>query len=215
MEVKPNNDDLNEGNTYDIFVSKRFLTNFVSSPKTLIMNLNTNLTPQGVPSFRDRLGEIIRHWIQNRVTDQGVLLTVQVWFKLNSTIPLSKKSMEFKWITTCRDSWTTQRRLSEGPLMLLERSSRNSPTRPRTGSSEAASTMGWPLRPDSRMPWQDLTRCSLHNPELRVLTNLRLSLSPLVSRWLKWIPSVTTNLRISNKLTKVLNFWIKKQRNLN
>ena len=26
MEIKPNNDDLNEENKYDIFVSKRFMT---------------------------------------------------------------------------------------------------------------------------------------------------------------------------------------------
>ena len=59
--------------------------------------LNQNPTQQEALSFLDRLVEIIRHWIQNRqVTDLGAQLTVQVWFKLNSTIPLSKKSMEFK-----------------------------------------------------------------------------------------------------------------------
>jgi len=97
MEIKPNNDDLNEENKYDIFVSKGFIYLFLSSPKILIMMLNLNPTLLEVPSFLDRLVEIIRHWIQIlQVKDQGAQLTVQVWFKLNSTIPLSKKSMEFK-----------------------------------------------------------------------------------------------------------------------
>ena len=97
MEIKPNNDDLNEENKYDIFVSKGFIYLFLSSPKILIMMLNLNQTLLEVPSFLDRLVEIIRHWIQIlQVKDLGAQLTVQVWFKLNSTIPLSKKSMEFK-----------------------------------------------------------------------------------------------------------------------
>ena len=177
--------------------------------------LNLNPTLQEAPSFLDRLVEIIRLWIQIlQVKDLGAQLTVQVWFKLNSTIPLSKKSMEFKWTTMCQDSLTTLRRLSEVPLMPLERSSRNSPTQRRTSSSEAASTMVGPPRPDSSTPWPDPTRCSLHKPELRAHISLRLILSPLVSKWLRWILSVTTNLLISNLLVKVLNFWIKKQRNL-
>ena len=179
------------------------------------MTLNLNPTQLEVPSFLDRLAEIIRHWIQNlQVKDLGAQLTVQVWFRSNSTIPLSKKSMEFKWTTMSQHSLTTQRRPSAVLLMLLERSSRNSPTRPRTSSSEAASTTGSPPRPDSRTPWQDPTRCSLHKPELRAQTSLRPILSLLVSRYPRWILSVTTNLLISNLLAKVLNFWIKKQRNL-
>ena len=177
--------------------------------------LNLNLTQQEVQSFLDRLVEIIRHWIQILpVRDLGVQLTVQVWFKLNSTIPLWNKSMEFKWTIMYQDSLTALRRLSEVLLMLLERSSRNSPIPPRISSSEAASTTGLLPRPDSSTPWPDPIRCSLHKLELRVHISLRPILSPLVSRWPRWILSVTTNLLISNLLAKVLNFWIKKQRNL-
>ena len=179
--------------------------------------LNQNPTQQEALSFLDRLVEIIRHWIQNRqVTDLGAQLTVQVWFKLNSTIQLLKKSMEFKWTTIYQDSLTTRRRPSEGLQMPLERSSTNSLTRRRTStsSSGAASTTGWPPRPDSRTPWRDPRRCSLPKPESRVHTNSRLTHSPLVSRWARWILSVTTNLLISKMLAKVPNFWIKKQRNL-
>ena len=61
MEIKPNNDDLNEENKYDIFVSKGFIYLFLSSPKILIMMLNLNQTLLEVPSFLDRLVEIIRH----------------------------------------------------------------------------------------------------------------------------------------------------------
>ena len=82
----------------------------------------------------------------------------------------------------CQDSLTTLRRLLEVPLMPLERSSRNSPTQRRTSSSEAASTMEGPPRPDSSTPWPDPTRCSLHKPELRAHISLRLILSPLVSK---------------------------------
>ena len=142
---------------------------------------------------------ITRLWTRNRqVTDQEALLTVQLWFSKNSTIRLLRRLTGFRWITTCLDSLTTRRRPSEAPLMPRVPSSRGCPTPPRTSSGPASAT-GLPPRPASRTPWPDPISFSLPKLGLRVHTSLRLTLSPLDSKSLKWPLSVTTNLRISNQ----------------